>query len=105
MWRWGADGFTEKWYIASAVAERRTYLDGPLYVQNPRPDWLTERAALTNRFAATPTTRDLETLIKTGVEYFVVDKVWPHTTSWSGIGSVRFDNKSCTVVELDQLAN
>jgi len=105
MWRWGADEFTEKWYIATAVAERRAYIDGPLYVQNPRSTWLSERVELTKRFAAAPASKDLEALISVGVDYFVIDKAWPHTMNWEGFGSVRFNNEACAVIELDQSAN
>jgi hypothetical protein len=108
MWRWGEDEFTEKWYLVSGVAERRTYLDGPLYVlynQGPEATWLSERGELTNRFAEAPTTADFAELRSRNVEYFVVDKAWPHTDNWSGFGSVLFDNPSCAVVALNNASS
>jgi hypothetical protein len=104
MWRWGEDQFTEKWYIASAVAERRTYLDGPLYVlynQGDAASWLDKRGDLTNRFAEQPNSDDFKELRSWDVDLFVVDKAWPHAMNWEGFGSVRFNNEACAVFELD----
>lgn len=105
MWRFGADEFAEKWYIATAVSERRSYLDGPLYVQNPRSEWLAARVELTKRFAEAPNADDLAELRSWNVEYFIVDKAWPHTDNWSGFGSVLFDNPSCAVVALNNASS
>lgn len=102
MWRWSADEFAEKWYIATAVSERRSYLDGPLYVQNPRSEWLAARVELTKRFAEVPNAEDLAELRYWNVEFFVVDKAWPYTDDWTGFGSVLFDNPSCSVVALNE---
>ena len=92
--------FSEKWYLASAVSERMTYVDGPLYVQNPRPKWLQERADRTLRFAENPNFADLRELQSWGVAWFVADKNWPTTSDWSTVGSVAMENESCVVVKL-----
>jgi hypothetical protein len=105
MWRFGADEFAEKWYIATAVSERRSYLDGPLYVQNPRSEWLAARVELTKRFAEAPDADDLAELRSWNVKYFIVDKAWPHTDDWAGFGSVLFGNPSCAVVALNNASS
>lgn len=103
MWKWEDDAATEKWYIATAVAERRSYLDGPLYVQNPRSSWLQDRADLTMRFASAPTMADFRVLRSFDVEYFVADKERSVTSSWEGFGTVIFSNDTCEVVSLMRL--
>ena len=100
MWRWSSEFFSEKWYIASSVSERMTYVDGPLYVQNPRPAWLQERADRTLRFAENPTVADLREFQFWGINWFVADKNWPTATDWSAVGSVAMANNSCVVVKL-----
>lgn len=100
MWRWSDDYFSEKWYLASAVSERMTYIDGPLYVQLPRSNWLQDRADLTLRFAESPNTADLAELQSWAVTWFVADKNWPTTSDWSSVGSVAMANEKCVVVKL-----
>ena len=100
MWRWSDDYFSEKWYLASAVSERMTYIDGPLYVQVPRSSWLQSRADLTLRFAESPNIADLEELQSWDVTWFVADKNWPTAKDWSAVGSVAMANNSCVVVKL-----
>jgi len=100
MWRWSADAYSEKWYLASAVSERVAFVDGPLYVADPRPEWLQSRANLTLRFAANPSESDLKELRRWGVEWFVADKNWPVTSDWSAVGTIVMENDSCVVVKL-----
>ncbi len=100
MWRWSDEYFSEKWYIATAISERRSYLDGPLYVAEPRPEWLQNRADLTLRFAEDPKIDDLAELKKWGVTWFVADKTWPTTKDWSKVGVVETENEACVLVRL-----
>jgi hypothetical protein len=105
MWRWDDDKATEKWYIATAVAERRSLLDGPLFVQNDREPWLQDRADLTMRFASQPTLVDFRELRSFDVEYFVADKERSANASWEGYGTVIFSNDTCDVLELAQVTD
>jgi hypothetical protein len=100
MWRWSDEYFSEKLYIATATSERRSYLDGPLYVAEPRPKWLQDRVDLTLRFAAAPSIDDLNELQRWGVTWFVADKNWTTTNDWSNVGVVEMENDACVLVRL-----
>jgi len=100
MWRWSDEYFSEKWYIATAISERRSYLDGPLYVAEPRLKWLQDRVDLTLRFAEAPSIDDLNELLRWGVTWFVADKNWTTTNDWSNVGVVEMENDACVLVRL-----
>lgn len=100
MWRFGEEDYTNKWFMVSAVSERRTYLDGPLYVQNPAPEWLLERMQVSQRFAIEPSIGDLSAMRAQGVDYFIVDRRWTERSRWDGFAEVVLKNSDCILLNI-----
>ena len=103
MWRFGADSSTEKWFLVSAVSERKTFVDGPIYVENPQSDSLKLRQDITTRFVEIePNYADRAVMLKAGVEYFVVDTRWTKRQTWRPYADRVFSNSDCIVLRLNK---
>ena len=103
MWRFGIDPSTEKWFLVSAVSERRTFVDGPMYVENPQSDALKLRQDITTRFVEiAPNYADRAVMLKAGVEYFIVDTRWTRRQTWEPYASRVFSNQDCIVLRLNK---
>ena len=101
MWRFGADSMTEKWFLVSAVTQRRAFVDGPIYVENPQSDWIKLRQDITTRFVeVAPNYADRAVMLKAGVEYFVVDTRWTRRQSWQPYAERVYSNSDCIVLRL-----
>ena len=106
MWRYSDDVNSEKWFIVSAVTERRTLVDGPFYVENPQSESLKNRMAVTEAFASDSSIKSsLETLQIAGVEYFVVDTRWTRRQSWQPYAERIYSNSDCIVLRLNEPVN
>jgi len=102
MWGTSPDYTQRKRYLATAVAERRSFVDGPYYVMWNPETWLEERMKISLHFARNPNSADLDSLRDAGVDLFVIDRDEPHTTDWNKFGTIQFKNDRCIVVRLDK---
>lgn len=103
MWRFGPEPSTEKWFLVSAVSERRTFVDGPIYIENPQSDALKLRQDITTRFVEiAPNYADRAVMLKAGVEYFIVDTRWTRRQTWQPYASRVFSNQDCIVLKLNK---
>lgn len=90
----------EKTFLVSAISQRRTVVDGPLFVRNPRPRWLSDRVTLVDSFASQPDKSTYGHLKSYGVEYFIVDRRWTDRLSWEPWADLLVSNQHCVVLRL-----
>jgi hypothetical protein len=91
----------EKYFLITAWSERRAYVDGPLYVLNPRPDWLENRVSTIYEFAELATETSFDTLQQANVSFFVVNKEEENTaTNWEPYATPIFERSTCLVLQL-----
>jgi len=95
-------------FLISAFSQRRVLIEGPRFVVGgfPYPNWVKDRISLSLRFHATPNSKDLRTLRDFGVAWFYdfhpsASDALPDRR-WMEYGSIRFKNRSVTIVELNQ---
>jgi len=92
-----------KYFLISATLERKTYVDGPNYVANPAPEWLTKRIQTVENFAERTDPASYKELATAGVSLFIVDHSSPVPPSWEPYAQTLFQNSRCTVLRLRPL--
>jgi len=92
----------EKYFLVSAYSQRRTYVDGPNFVANPRPDWLSARVEVSDEFGTAPTQRSYQTLVDAGVGYFVMPTPPASLSAWKPFAEIVFSGKDCQVLKLSR---
>jgi hypothetical protein len=90
----------EKYFLLSAFSGRRMYVDGPLYVQIPRPAWLQERVDVSDNFGVNPTWENKHKLLQAGVSFFFVSKAETARRSWSPYAETVYQDSDCLVLIL-----
>lgn len=90
----------EKYFLVSAFAHRRVFVDGPLYIANPRPDWLTERVRISDDFGNRPSPALHEALRRAGVSYFLLGSPELPLSTWEQYATAVFKRDDCTVLRL-----
>ena len=90
----------EKYFLLSVLSGRRTFVDGPLYVQIPRPTWLQERVDVSDKFGENPTYETYESLRRSDVSFFVVSKAETKQHSWKPYGETVYEDLDCVVLKL-----
>lgn len=94
----------EKYFLVSAFTERRTYIDGPRYVDGSRPQWIKARVEASDGFAIAPSPSTYAALMSEGVGYFVVNRTEadrPIAKSWEPFATVVFERQGCLVLRLN----
>lgn len=94
-----------KYALVGASLERRTYLDGPNYIDlpridTPRPTPLEQRAIIVDGFAERASPESYEVLRSYGVEYFLVDRLEVTPATWQPYADVVLKNERCFVLKL-----
>jgi hypothetical protein len=99
--------FDDSSFLISAVARRRMFVEGPRFVigGRPYPQWMTDRIALSTRFAEKPNENDLRKLKDYGVSWFVVSERFLSTgalveSDWSEFGFIRYHEDGIAIIEL-----
>lgn len=92
----------QKYFLVTANTQRRSFVDGPNYVRNPRPNWLEQRVAIVEEFAEEASFKSYEELRNADVEYFVVRHGNPMPASWEPYARIILKNEICSVLELYQ---
>lgn len=99
--------FDDSSFLISAVARRRVLVEGPRFVigGRPYPQWMTERIALSTRFAEKPNETDLRKLKDYGVSWYVVSERFLSTgalveSDWSEFGFIRYHEDGIAIIEL-----
>jgi hypothetical protein len=99
--------FDDSSFLISAVARRRVLVEGPRFVigGRPYPQWMTDRIALSTRFAERPNEDDLRTLKDYGVDWFVVNERFLPTgtlveSDWAKFGIIRYRQDGVAIIEL-----
>lgn len=92
----------EKYFLLSAFSGRRAYVDGPLYVQIPRPTWLQERVSVSDGFGANPTRETKNKLLEAGVSLFFVSKTETTRQSWLPFAETVYEDDDCLVLALNK---
>ena len=99
--------FDDSSFLISAVARRRVLVEGPRFVigGRPYPQWMTDRIALSTRFAQKPNEDDLRTLKDYGVSWFVVSERFLPTgtlvdSDWTEFGVIRYHQDGIAIIEL-----
>jgi len=93
----------EKYFLVTAWTQRRAYIDGPLYVSNPRTKIIEERVATSYEFAEAATEIAFNTLEQANVSFFIVNKKQTTITSWEPYATPIFERSSCLVLQLRPL--
>ena len=99
--------FDDSSFLISAVARRRVLVEGPRFVigGRPYPQWMTDRIALSTRFAERPNDDDLRALKEYGVSWFVVSERFLPTgtlveSDWAKFGIIRYRQDGVAIIEL-----
>lgn len=92
----------EKYFLVTARTERRAYVDGPLYVVEPRPLWLENRVKTSDEFAELASEIAFKSLQIANVSFFIVNKEEDTATSWEPYATPVFERSSCLVLQLRQ---
>jgi hypothetical protein len=90
----------EKYFLITAWSERRAYVDGPLYVSDPRPEWLENRVSTIYEFAESATETSFDALQRANVSFFVVNKEEDTATNWEPYATPIFERSTCLVLQL-----
>jgi hypothetical protein len=94
----------EKYFLVTAWTQRRAYIDGPIYVSNPRTKIIEERVATSYEFAESATELAFNALQQANVSFFIVDKKQTTITSWEPYATPMFERSSCLILQLRPLA-
>ena len=99
--------FDDSSFLISAVARRRVLVEGPRFVigGRPYPQWMTDRIALSTRFANKPNDNDLRELKRFGVSWFVVSERFLSSgtfveSDWAQFGMIRYHQNGIAIIEL-----
>ena len=83
------------------------FVEGPRFVigGRPYPQWMTDRIALSTRFAEKPNENDLRELKDYGVSWFVVSERFLSTgalveSDWTKFGFIRYHEDGIAIIEL-----
>jgi hypothetical protein len=94
-----------KYFLVSSNLERRTFIDGPNYIDlpkidTPRPTPIEKRALVAEGFAERASPESYEVLRSYGVEYFLVDRLEVVPDTWQPYADVVLENVRCFVLKL-----
>ena len=73
--------------------------DGIFTLQVVAPQWMTERIAMSHRFASRPDKIAADYMKKMGINWFVVDKTKQMPNSWSPYATVAFENSEVIILK------
>ena len=73
--------------------------EGIFTLQVAAPQWMTERIAMSHRFAMRPDRIAADYMEKMGINWFVVDKMKQMPTSWSPYAAIAFENSEVIILK------
>ena len=73
--------------------------EGIFTLQVAAPQWMTERIAMSHRFAMRPDKIAADYMKKMGINWFVVDKTKQMPTSWSPYATIAFENSEVIILK------
>ena len=73
--------------------------EGIFTLQVAAPQWMTERIAMSHRFAMRPDKIAADYMKKMGISWFVVDKTKQMPTSWSPYATISFENSEVIILK------
>lgn len=73
--------------------------EGIFTLQIAAPQWMTERIAMSHRFAMRPDRIAADYMKKMGINWFVVDKTKQMPTSWSPYATIAFENSEVIILK------
>jgi hypothetical protein len=91
-----------RWFMASAIAERRTPVEGFSYTwrNSDGPYWDEERLSSYDSMFTDPTREGLRRLKAEGVSWMIVDRTLPHSERLRELTNVVFEQDLAMVLEL-----
>jgi hypothetical protein len=76
-----------------------TISEGIFTLQVVAPQWMTERIAMSHRFASRPDTIAADYMKKMKINWFVVDKTKQMPNSWSPYATIAFENSEVIILK------